>query len=350
MKRQTPSHNTFRHVFDQSPIGQMLYGQDGKILHVNPALNTLLGYADRALQSLHIQDIVLPLNSNRPDVMGLGIHDAGGYLQLDRLCRCENGDLLEVKLTLYAVHDAKGEFLYHAASIESIHDLKQRESQIQTFSHDVKSPLTNILSAVGLLAEELPRKKAKSLQELLSYIQTSTRHALEIADTLHRLSFVAQGVALNKQQGTVNQLMQDALNDCVMMAREKSITLDYAPLEPDVSLLMDGVLMRQALDNLLTNAIKYTAKGGWVRVSTLLTADEVIIQVRDNGLGIPQEDVDNVFRRFYRVETAEHLAVDGTGLGLSIIKAIVEQHDGRIWVESELGVGSTFYIALPLED
>ncbi len=349
MSQQTIPDDYFHRVFEQSPIAQMMYNADGSIIRVNPALNTLLGYAPGALLFHTIQDVVLPLNSERPDVIEVGLGTLSSkFLQLDRLCQRGDGGTLEAKITLYSLNSADGDFLHNVALIESISTQKARESQIQLFAHDVKSPLTNILSAVALLQEELP-KATKSTQELLSYIQTSARHAIDIADTLHRLSSVAQGATLNKQEESLNKLLQNALNDCAMLAREKAITLDFSGLTPDVALSFDMMLMRQALDNLLTNAIKYTASGGRVAVSMLLTADEVIITVDDNGLGIPQADIDKVFRRFYRVESAEHLAVDGTGLGLSIIKAIVEQHGGRIWLESELGVGSTFYITLPLD-
>jgi signal transduction histidine kinase len=104
--------------------------------------------------------------------------------------------------------------------------------------------------------------------------------------------------------------------------------------------------MGQVVNNLLSNAVKYTPEGGWVELVAQTRPNVVLIQVSDNGLGIPEKDIPHVFEKFYRIRREGYLEQDGTGLGLSIAKSIVEQHGGEIWFESTLGEGTTFFVSL----
>ena len=108
-----------------------------------------------------------------------------------------------------------------------------------------------------------------------------------------------------------------------------------------------SVRLRQVLDNLLNNAIKYTPEGGQIAVSLGQEGARVFLRVRDSGIGIAPEDQPHIFERFYRVHNDQTRDIQGTGLGLTIVQSIVERHNGRIWVESELGQGSMFVVVLP---
>jgi len=117
--------------------------------------------------------------------------------------------------------------------------------------------------------------------------------------------------------------------------------------------LTRGVLeavVQQVLLNLLDNSLKYTPGEGHVEVSLRKDRDDVIVAVKDTGIGIPKEDRPRIFERFYRVDKARSRKLGGTGLGLSIVKHIIEAHRGRVWVESEPGEGSQFYFSLPIDN
>jgi two-component system, OmpR family, phosphate regulon sensor histidine kinase PhoR len=118
-------------------------------------------------------------------------------------------------------------------------------------------------------------------------------------------------------------------------------------VEPSLVIRADPTRIRQVVDNLVSNAVKYTAPGGEVTVTLEGHDDEVVLAVQDTGMGIAQEDLDRLFTRFFRTRDAESRAIQGIGLGLAITKSIVEAHDGRIEVESEVGRGSTFVVRLP---
>jgi signal transduction histidine kinase len=112
----------------------------------------------------------------------------------------------------------------------------------------------------------------------------------------------------------------------------------------------DEARLREALQNLLDNAVQYTSAGGriWVRVA--VRERDAVVTIGDNGIGIPQSDQERIFERFYRADAARSREVGGTGLGLSIAKHIVEAHGGRIWVESAVGQGSEFHFSIPVAD
>jgi two-component system sensor histidine kinase VicK len=110
---------------------------------------------------------------------------------------------------------------------------------------------------------------------------------------------------------------------------------------------VDADKMIQVLDNIMNNAIKYSPDGGTIKCGLVETNDSVVLSISDEGLGIPKRDLTNVFDRFFRVDKARARSMGGTGLGLAISKEVVQQHKGKIWVESTEGKGTTFYISLP---
>jgi signal transduction histidine kinase len=146
----------------------------------------------------------------------------------------------------------------------------------------------------------------------------------------------------------VAPLLRAAMRDNQPVADQKQLTFELQLDPSDVVVECDAGQLRRALDNLIDNAIKYTPNGGRIDVVAEHTATDVIIKVADTGPGIPVRDAPHLFERFYRVRDANHLEIEGSGLGLAIVKAIVEQHGGAVWVESELGRGSVFSMSVPL--
>jgi two-component system phosphate regulon sensor histidine kinase PhoR len=130
------------------------------------------------------------------------------------------------------------------------------------------------------------------------------------------------------------------------MARKKSITLTLNIPEDIPKILADELLLEQAMLNLIDNAVKYTREGGTVTLSAQSKGNEVEVSVSDTGIGIASEHLPRIFERFYRVDKGRSREMGGTGLGLSIVKNIIEKHGGKVWAESELNEGSTFFFTL----
>jgi signal transduction histidine kinase len=134
-----------------------------------------------------------------------------------------------------------------------------------------------------------------------------------------------------------------------MQAAQKKISLglEIAKDLPNI-IEADQALLQQAVYNLVENAVKYTPEGGTVTIHLQCTESTLTFAIQDSGIGIPKSDLPRLFEKFYRGTNREALAQRGTGLGLAIVKSIAERHGGKVWVESELGKGSTFYLLVPL--
>jgi signal transduction histidine kinase len=143
-------------------------------------------------------------------------------------------------------------------------------------------------------------------------------------------------------------IVSETVAEFQVMTREHQLKAIVPPRLPLV--LADPRRIRQVLRNLVDNAVKYSPGGGPITISLGVAEDSLEFSVADRGLGIEPDDLDRIFDRFYQVDSASTRKVGGSGLGLSICKAIVEAHNGRIWAESEPGTGSSFYVALPIEE
>jgi signal transduction histidine kinase/DNA-binding response OmpR family regulator len=216
---------------------------------------------------------------------------------------------------------------------------------VTTVSHDLRSPLTAILSYVELLGRAGPLNEQQ--QDFVERIRFSVRSVTALISNLLELGKIEAG--LDRERAPVNISMiaryaVEALQPQVA-AKEQTIHLDAAD-QLGLQVLGNAVRLRQAVSNLVENAVKYTPEGGQIEVAAHAEDDQVVICVSDNGVGIPLADQPYIFDKFFRSHQAAE-GVEGTGLGLSIVKSIVENHDGRIWVESKVGEGSTFTIVLP---
>jgi signal transduction histidine kinase len=155
-------------------------------------------------------------------------------------------------------------------------------------------------------------------------------------------------IALDLGPTNIELLVRQAVDAARPVAAEKEIEL-HLELGGLEELRADRARLGQVLDNLISNALKFTPRGGRVSVSTARSAHSVVIEVSDNGMGMSEEDVSQLFERFFRTTSATRQGIQGTGLGLAIVQAIVEAHDGLISVDSILGEGTLFRVELPLE-
>jgi signal transduction histidine kinase len=146
----------------------------------------------------------------------------------------------------------------------------------------------------------------------------------------------------------IPKLAEKVIEQLKDTAAAKNQQLIYQGMEQQVSVLGNELRLRQVINNLVGNAIKYTQEGGQIRLAVRLEDHTLLLTVQDNGIGISPGDLPYIFDKFYRVESDATVDIQGTGLGLSICKSVVEKHDGRIWAESMLGEGSIFYVALPV--
>jgi two-component system, sensor histidine kinase and response regulator len=225
---------------------------------------------------------------------------------------------------------------------------RTKDHFVSMASHDLKNPLSVVMGYVGLLEECQPIREDPIARQYLERIQFGAENMLRLITDLLDLARIETGLSLTLGTLPFMAYLRACMAELEMQARAKQIALSFSTPDSEFVMLIDESKIRQVLNNLLSNALKYTPSGGRVELSAARESEQVHIRVADTGLGIPAQDLPHIFDKFYRVRREDHMAVEGTGLGLSIAKAIVEQHQGKIWVESELGVGTTMHVVLPL--
>jgi len=223
-----------------------------------------------------------------------------------------------------------------------------RSQFIAALTHELQSPLTSMLASGGLLAEQVQKDYPAPVVRLAQNILDSC-HSLEAK--LGELFDLAKGevgiLELELEPLDPLPLLQDVASrfSPVIQSKGQSFTLDSPPSLPWIK--ADGERLEQVLTNLLSNATKFTLKGGNIVLRAQKRGNDLVIQVQDNGIGIPEEKQRRLFEPYYRARVDEH-KFPGLGLGLTLCKQLVELHGGKIWVKSEEGKGSTFSFSLPL--
>jgi two-component system phosphate regulon sensor histidine kinase PhoR len=215
---------------------------------------------------------------------------------------------------------------------------------VTTVSHDLRSPLTAILGYVELIERSGPVTEQQA--DFVRRVRLSVEQITQLISALLDLGRIEAGLDSGRENARLSTLAGYAVEGLRAAAEAKKLTLEVdLPTElPMVSGI--PLRLRQLVANLLENAIRYTPEGGKVSVRALAEEGQVIVQVSDNGPGIPPADQPYLFDKFFRASNVPG-GVPGTGLGLSIVKSIVDSHNGRIWVDSKLGEGSTFTVVLP---
>lgn len=248
---------------------------------------------------------------------------------------------------------------------------RMKDEFISVVSHELRTPLTSIRGSLGLLAGGVLTSHPDKASRMLEIAVSNTDRLVRLINDILDLERIQSGkVTMVNQKCNAAELMSQATDAMRTMAEKAGVTLSIAPL--DFQLSGDPDRLFQVLTNLLSNAIKFSPEGGtvWLSASVRekeevgstnsgsklqhrgldLQASEVLFQITDEGRGIPADKLDTVFERFQQVDASDSRKKGGTGLGLAICRSIVEHHGGRIWVESVLGEGSTFYFTVPQEN
>ena len=229
-------------------------------------------------------------------------------------------------------------------SLEEANRLK--EELISTLAHEMRTPLTSIKGySTAMLMEEVTFDP-ETQQEFLQIIDEECDTLQDLIHDLLESSIIDAGLLrLEPQPVRLPRLAQGVTDDIARRTQQHHFLIDFPDDFPIVD--ADPHRIEQVLRNLLDNAVKYSPQGGLVVVRGEVRGDEVVVSVADQGRGIAPQHLNRLFEKFFRVESGLGRHVVGSGLGLPIAHTIVESHGGRIWAESQLGQGSTFYFTLP---
>lgn len=223
-----------------------------------------------------------------------------------------------------------------------------RKDFVANVSHELRTPLTTIKSYIEAL-DDGAIKDEKIATNFIKVANQETDRMVRLVNDLLLLSRIeGDALEVNRTFISISTLIEDVIDRFNMKLQEKNINCTYLAEESLPDVFVDTDKIDQVLNNLIYNAIKYTNHGGKIQISSYLKENRIYVEVADNGVGIPEEDLSRLFERFYRVDKARSRELGGTGLGLPISREIIKAHQGGISVESELGKGTKFVFYLPL--
>ncbi len=214
-------------------------------------------------------------------------------------------------------------------------------------SHELRNPLTAIVGHADLALDD-PTLPPKVREQLEVVAGAGERMQKLISEILASSRGVFREQAAPAAADT-SRIIASSLESFRPAAAARRVSV-VDELPPTADVAGDGFRLRQAFDNILSNAIKYTPAGGTIRVSGEVSPDDVILRFADSGIGIHSDDLTRVFDPYFRARTARENAIPGTGLGMGIVRGIVEEQGGSLYLESELGVGTTVTVILPVPD
>lgn len=345
------SEALFRSLSESSPVGIFRNDVAGKCTYTNPRCQEITGatfeetLGDGWQQFIHPEDLkkVLPQRAadmatqQAASVELRHIHKDGTI----RLCHVKAAPILSTTR----------ELLGFVGTVEDITERRAVEQMKNEFisivSHELRTPLASIRGSLGLLASDVLNDDPDAAKHMLDIAAVETERLVRLVnDILDLERLESQKVMLDKQWCDSSILMQQAVEVLQPLAEKKQITLCVSRLPIQIWVASDRII--QTLVNLLSNAIKFSPPSSTVSLSVSKQVNQVVFQVQDGGRGIPASQLERVFGRFHQVDASDSRNEGGTGLGLAICRNIVGQHNGKLWVESSVGKGSTFYFTIPI--
>jgi PAS domain S-box-containing protein len=277
----------------------------------------------------------------------VGVSAIGQDITQRKRAETDRERLLQAEQEARALAEAAQRDLF--AQNERLRELDRLKDEfIALISHELRTPLTSIRGYTELLLDGEAGDLTDDQRQFLGVVERNSHRLLHlVGDLLFLAQLEAGKLSLEIGELDLAAVASESVETARPQAEAKGITLTLAT-GPVPSLAGDRARIAQLLDNLVSNAVKFTPEGGRVDVRVRRHEDQAILEVRDSGMGIPPEEQELLFERFFRTSTATEQAIQGTGLGLAISKAIVEAHSGRIAVSSDEGAGTTFRVTLPL--
>ncbi len=328
----------------------VLQGEDVRVLQVGDAGAGFSPTEAQILQRLGGRTAMLVPLRFRGVPMGLAILAADGWEQGSEAC----GDLC-LALAGQAGALVENAMLYRAASTlseEFERRVQERTQQLQhlvsTVSHELRSPLTSIMGYTGLLLKTLGGEMSEFERESLQVVLAKSEQLEVLVEDLLTLSRVDEGcMALDIEPVSLRELVEEVVQALSPQVEAAGLRLLVSMPHDLPPVAADPIRCAQVVTNLVSNACRYTPPGGSIELRARVGEGMVQMDVEDSGIGIAEEDRAQLFERFFRTRAATEMHQGGTGLGLAISRSLVELHGGRIWVESQVGQGSTFSFTLP---
>jgi len=363
----------YRELYESSPDLYCTTDREGTILDCNKSYAKRLGYTKEEV-------IGTPIFNYAVDIKGIKNSfdvwkEAGNVISDEIWLMARGGTTFPTLFSANNLYDENSDLIGSSIIIKDISEIyearkkierqtvmelqlaelkkleKAKDEFVSMMTHELKTPLTPIFGYCDMLKEPglLGNLNPVQLNSVNRISQSSRRLGRLIEEILEAQRLGMGNMKFDKHEFDVAKLMTEIYDDYIQFMKEKQIKIiNYT--EEKLTLKSDRNRIRQVIDNMVFNSTDFMPeKDGEISIGAVRVEGEIVFHVKDNGIGIPQDELDKIFAKFYQVDTSHTRKHSGTGLGLSICKGIVEGLGGKIWVESELGKGTSFYFSIPHE-
>lgn len=343
-----------RSIFESAPVALVVLDQTGTVKLLNPRAEKIFGYRMEQIIDKHFNQIVPTAQEFDPSSFSRDtLEELVGRVKELEAVDC-NGRRFPIELTFDHYQTTEGErYLAAALDVTERHEVERLKREfVSTVSHELRTPLTAIRGSLTLLAMGALGKLGDQADKAVKIAERNCLRLINLINDLLDIEKLEAGkLEMVYEEVSFTPVVDRSLEAVKSFAEQYGVSFETdaaCAKQKDAKVLADSDRLVQVLVNLLSNAVKYSPRDAAVTLRVQKQAECLKISIIDKGRGIPEEYKDKLFERFQQVETADSKKRGGTGLGLAICKAIVEQHNGVIGIESELGKGSTFWFEIPL--
>jgi PAS domain S-box-containing protein len=316
----------------------------------NDSAERMFGYSADEMIGESIYKLIPPdRQEEEPRILArLKGGDRVEHFETKRLTK--DGRLIDVSLTISPIKDPQGNIIGLSKIARDVTERKLDENRKNDFigmvSHELKTPLTSLTAIIQVATAKLKNSDDVFLASAMEKASIQVRKMIGMINGFLNISRLEAGkIMVDKQTFDLDELLNEILEETDIIVTTHQITLSDCSC---VKVHADREKISSVISNFISNAVKYSPKGKLIEINCKLQDNEVILSVKDEGMGIAPHDLDKIFDRYYRVEANHTQHISGFGIGLYLSAEIIKRHGGRIWAESEIGKGSTFYFSLPL--
>lgn len=336
--------NKLNTILTNMTDGIIAVASNGEIIHTNPAVYDIFSITKEEMENKNFDDISSKLSwgINHEDLF-TNSEKANNILVIN--------DLI-IKTTVVLFGNEKNEKVGAIIVLQDVTEQERldrmRKEFVANVSHELRTPLTTIKSYTETLLDGALDNKEHAINFLKVIDTESERMTRLVKDLLQLSKLEYDSIQWNMKKISIYKIVNECVYRMNISAEQKNQKLEFNSDLDIPEIMGDKDRIEQVIVNILSNAIKYTPENGKILINLSLEENNVLVEVADNGIGIPKEDLPRLFERFYRVDKARSRMLGGTGLGLSIASQIVEAHKGKIKIQSEYGQGTQVFISLPV--
>jgi len=344
-------------MFNSMGDGAITTDEFGKITRVNPAAQQILGYKESELMDAWLPKkiIAVALDGNTVNLIDRPITKTfltGKPISAKMYYRRKDGELIPVAVSASPImlngKPLGGIEVFRDITLEQEVD-RMKSEFISLASHQLRTPLSAIKTYTHMLAEGYMGTLNSAQKKSLNTIVTASNRMNELISTLLNITRIESGtIEMSPKMVHIGTVINEVLPELLIMAEEKKITVTLE-VSNNVRnrIRTDPLIVKEVITNLVSNAIKYTPRDGAVEIMVKPRANEILIEVRDSGWGIPAYAQDQIFSKFFRGQNIVKRETNGTGLGLYLVKGLIDVLGGKIWFTSQEAVGTSFFFSLP---